>query len=49
MPLIAVKLSTKELVVASFPRQSLIKPTPSVAEIFPGGELIGFYCGDLNL
>ena len=48
MPLIAVKLSMKELIFASFPRQSLIKPTPSVAEILPGGELMRFYCGDLN-
>jgi hypothetical protein len=49
MPLIAVKLSMKELIFASFPCQSLIKPTPSVAEILPGGELMRFYCGDLNL
>ncbi len=45
---IAVKLSTKELIFASFPRQSLIKQTPSVAEILPGGGLLAFFCGDLN-
>ena len=48
IPSIAVKLSLKVSTFTSFPRQNFIKPSPYVAEILPGGELMVFYGGDLN-
>ena len=48
MPWNGVTVSTKGRIFASFPRQNLTKPTPSVAEILPGGELKAYPGGEWN-
>ena len=48
MPWNGVTVSSKGRIFASFPRQNLTKPTPSVAEILPGGELKAYPGGEWN-